>query len=74
MIEKKILEKKETEIRQIGVVVKDLDKTIEHLTSIGLGPFRIRTVNHPNAVVRGKKTSYQLLIIHFHHPGRGYTL
>jgi methylmalonyl-CoA/ethylmalonyl-CoA epimerase len=50
----------ETEIRQVGVVVKDLDKTVKFLTALGLGPFTIRTATHPAATVRGKKTAYQV--------------
>ena len=60
MAEDKVLEGKEAEILQVGVVVKDLDKTIEHLTALGFGPFRVRTVFHPSAMVRGKKVSYQV--------------
>lgn len=62
MPEKKVLEGTETEICQVGVVVKDLDKTIEHLTSLGLGPFIVRMATHPAARVRGKKVSYQVRI------------
>ena len=60
MPEKKILEGAETEIRQVGVVVRDLDKTVEYLTSLGLGPFIIRTVTHPSATVHGEKVFYQV--------------
>ncbi len=60
MAEEKVLEGKETEICQIGVVVKDLDKTIEYLTSLGLGPFSVRTVLHPSAVLRGEKVSFEV--------------
>ena len=56
----RVLEGKETEIVQVGVVVKDLDKTMEHLTSLGLGPFKVLTVYHPSATVKGKKVSYQV--------------
>jgi len=60
MAEGKVLEGEETHIAQVGVVVKDLDRTIEFLTSLGLGPFQIVTGDHPAAEVRGKKTSYQV--------------
>ena len=60
MVEEKVLEGKETEICQIGVVVKDLDKTIEYLTSLGLGPFSVRTVLHSCVVLRGEKVSYEV--------------
>ena len=60
MPENKLLEGKETEIAQVGVVVKNLEKTIEYLTSLGLGPFKISTVTHPAATVHGKKEFYQV--------------
>ena len=60
MPEDKLLEGKETEIAQVGVVVKNLEKTIEYLTSLGLGPFKISTVTHPAATVHGKKEFYQV--------------
>ena len=60
MTEEKVLEGEETHIVQVGVVVKDLDKTIEFLTSLGLGPFKVITSNHPAAEVHGKRTSYQV--------------
>jgi methylmalonyl-CoA/ethylmalonyl-CoA epimerase len=60
MSEEHVLEGTETEIHQVGVVVKDLDKTIEFLTALGLGPFTLRTATHPAATVRGKKTAYQV--------------
>ena len=62
MADEPVLEKSEAEICQVGIVVKDLDKTIEHLTSLGLGPFTVRTNDHPAARVRGKKVSYQVRI------------
>jgi catechol 2,3-dioxygenase-like lactoylglutathione lyase family enzyme len=60
MRKKKVLDGEETGIYQVGVVVKDLDRTIEYLTSLGLGPFKVRTAFHPSATVRGKKVSYQV--------------
>jgi methylmalonyl-CoA/ethylmalonyl-CoA epimerase len=56
----KVLEGTETEIRQIGVVVTDLDKTVDFLTALGLGPFEIRTATHPAARVKGKTRSYEV--------------
>lgn len=56
----KILEGTEAVIRQIGVVVKDLDKTIKHLTSIGLGPFERKEAIHPSTRMRGRKVSYEV--------------
>ena len=44
------------------MVVKDLDKSIEFLSALGLGPFTIREINHPRATVRGKTVSYQVRI------------
>jgi 4-hydroxyphenylpyruvate dioxygenase-like putative hemolysin len=60
MEKEKLLEGEATHICQVGVVVKDLDQTIAHLTSLGLGPFKVRTVYHPSATVRGEKASYQV--------------
>ncbi len=58
--ERKALEGTETHIVQVGVVVKDLDKTVEFLSALGLGPFRITTADHPSATVHGKKVSYKV--------------
>jgi len=42
-------------LAQIGVVVKDLDKTIERLTALGLGPFEKRGLPEDNVeFYRGK--------------------
>lgn len=60
MEEDKILEGTEAEIRQIGIVVRDLDKTIEHLTSLGLGPFQRTEAIHPSTRMRGRKVSYEV--------------
>ena len=60
MSENKVLEGEETHITQVGVVVKDLDKTVEFLTSLGLGPFVFREAIHPRATVHGKTVSYQV--------------
>ena len=56
----KVLEGTETHIVQVGVIVKDLDKTIEFLSALGLGPFKISSADHPSATVHGKKVSYQV--------------
>ena len=58
----KLLEGKETAIFEVGVVVKDLDQTIEYLTSLGLGPFRIRMSDHPSGLVHGKKSHYKVRV------------
>ena len=55
-----VFEGTETHIAQVGVVVKDLDRTVSFLTALGFGPFRIRTADHPWATVRGKKVSYRV--------------
>ena len=62
MTEETVLNETETQVCQIGIVVKDLDRTIDYLSLIGLGPFTIRTVLHPAATVRGKKVSYQVRV------------
>ena len=58
MREKKVLEGEETKIRQVGVVVNDLDKSMEFLTALGLGPFTVHQTTHPACTVRGLKASY----------------
>jgi methylmalonyl-CoA/ethylmalonyl-CoA epimerase len=58
----KVLKGSEANIHQIGIVVKDLDKTISFFTAIGLGPFIIRNAKHPAATVKGKKESYEVRI------------
>jgi catechol 2,3-dioxygenase-like lactoylglutathione lyase family enzyme len=60
MPQEEVLEGKEKEIVQVGVVVKDLEKTVEYLTALGLGPFSIRTVTHPSATVHGEKVFYEV--------------
>ena len=48
---------------QVGVVVKDLDKTIEYFSSLGIGPFE--PLQRPPMVerrVRGKPADYKLKI------------
>jgi methylmalonyl-CoA/ethylmalonyl-CoA epimerase len=62
MPEEKVFEGTETHIFQVGVVVKNLEKTIEYLTSLGLGPFVVRTNTHPSATVHGKKVFYEVKI------------
>jgi len=60
MEKEKVLEGTETEIIQIGEVVKDLDKTVDFLTTLGLGPFEVTTATHPAARVKGKTRSYEV--------------
>lgn len=54
------MEGEETHIFQVGAVVRDLDKTIEFLTSLGLGPFSIITRDHPAATIHGKKVAHKI--------------
>ena len=58
----KVLKGPEAHIHQIGLIVKDLDKTVSFFTAIGLGPFIIRNARHPAATVRGNKESYEVRI------------
>lgn len=60
MADNPVLQGAETVIHQVGVVVKDLDKTVAFLSALGLGPFTIRTATHPAAIVKGEKTSYEV--------------
>ncbi len=60
MTDERVLEANETRAFQIGVVVKDLDRTIDYLTSLGLGPFKVREATHPHAQVHGKTVFYQV--------------
>ncbi|MEN8243909.1 MAG: VOC family protein [Thermodesulfobacteriota bacterium] len=60
MEQEKVLKGTETEILQVGVVVKDLDKTVDFLTALGLGPFEISAATHPAARVKGKTRSYEV--------------
>ena len=62
MAEEMVLKGTEADICQLGIVVKDLDLTVEFLTSLGLGPFTMHTVTHPAAILRGKKVSYQVRV------------
>jgi methylmalonyl-CoA/ethylmalonyl-CoA epimerase len=44
------------EVGQIGVVVKDVDRTIDFLQStFGLGPFRVQELEAPNVWDRGRE-------------------
>jgi methylmalonyl-CoA/ethylmalonyl-CoA epimerase len=64
MAEDKVFEGEETHIMQVGVVVKNLEKTIEFLTPLGFGPFSIVHNMHPDAIVRGKKTFWETRVAH----------
>ena len=53
-------ETEKLEISKIGVIVKDVDKTVEYYSKhFGWGPWRIREINRPDVIVHGKKTSYK---------------
>jgi len=59
--EQSILDVTETDIVQIGVIVNNLDRTLNALTALGLGPFSSpQTVKHPCARVQGKQASYAI--------------
>ena len=48
---------KPLEIVQVGIVVKDLEKTIRQLASLwNVGPFRFLEVDLPDAIFHGKET------------------
>jgi methylmalonyl-CoA/ethylmalonyl-CoA epimerase len=50
----------ETSFVQVAVLVNDVDRAVELLTAIGLGPFRVTTGVHPAADVRGKTVPYEV--------------
>lgn len=52
----------DAQIVQIGIVVKDLQHTIELLTNIGLGPFDIREVEHPSALIHNTLKYYKVRV------------
>ena len=54
----KVLQGQEVEILQVGVIVKDLNKTVEFLTQLGLGPFEQFIGEHSAAKVKGEKSAY----------------
>ena len=42
-------------VDQIGVIVKDLNKSVEHYTSLGIGPFQTLTgIESRERMMRGK--------------------
>jgi methylmalonyl-CoA/ethylmalonyl-CoA epimerase len=48
---------------QIGLLVKDIEKTIEFYRDIfGIGPWKVIEVDRKDILVRGKKTSYKARI------------
>ena len=50
-------------VSQVGIVVKDLDRTVEFYSStFGIGPFEIRESNLEGVMLRGKPTTGRLRI------------
>lgn len=47
-------------IDHIGMAVKDVDKTVEYYTKIGLGPFRVFETAVQGVVYRGKEAPHRL--------------
>lgn len=57
-----LLSQQEADIIQVGVIVKDLEKTTALLSQFGLGPFTRFTATHPSAIVRGEQHAYSVNI------------
>ncbi len=50
-------DKKSMEVVQVGIVVRDLEKTIKQLNSLwNVGPFRFLEIDLPDATLHGKQT------------------
>ncbi len=48
------------EIGHVAIVVRDREKAIQQLQSLsGIGPFRLFDSDHPEGMVRGKRTYYK---------------
>ena len=48
-------------IDQIGIMVKDIQKTMEYYSSVlGIGPFRVFDLHLPDVIVRGKTTTLKI--------------
>lgn len=72
------------EIVQVGIVVRDLEKTIQRLKSIwSLGPFRFLELDVPDAILHGKQTPLKAKLawvqvgpvqLEFMEPGEGRVL
>lgn len=43
-----------SKVDQIGVIVKDLDKTVEYYESLGIGPFKSLKLTYTERKLRGK--------------------
>lgn len=43
-------------MHHIGLVVKDVDKAVEHYTKIGLGPFQVFEREFPDFIYQGRPT------------------
>lgn len=49
-----------TNICQVGIVVKSIEKTVKFYSErFGIGPFEIREVSYPNATYYGEKAGYR---------------
>jgi catechol 2,3-dioxygenase-like lactoylglutathione lyase family enzyme len=53
------LSKEEAAFVQVAVLVDDVDRAVEFLTAVGLGPFHVTKGVHPAARVRGDKVPYE---------------
>ena len=53
-----VLQDAEVEILQVGVIVKDLNRTVEFLSQLGLGPFDCFMGSHSAAKVKGERSAY----------------
>jgi len=50
-------------VNQVGIVVKDLEKTIQfHSLTLGIGPFKIREFKLEGAMLRGKPTNVKMRV------------
>ncbi len=49
----------QTAFVQVAVIVDDVDRAVEFLTAVGLGPFEVKTGVHPAARIHGEKKAYE---------------
>ena len=53
-------------ISQVALVVRDIEKTLKHLSSLWpIGPFQIREMDVPDAIVHGKQTRVKAKLAFF---------
>ncbi len=55
-----LLSPEEATVKQIGIVVEDLDATVKNLSVLGFGPFVRVTADHPAAKKYGERVAYQV--------------